>query len=281
MCCTITLVVFIVLCWVQALFSWAVVLVYSCKLCAWAFFYDCDWLFRLRAEVKCSFRWPIGKREYMLIFKGRLTRWQHPDPFEFQSLSFYLHFAPIKSDSLFIPIIAWSSSHFAALRSQEFNMIKRPFYFRARICKQEPRNRLQRFRQPGGPVRTSNRLSYRPVTLGIDSWAPRFTNSNSGIFSTATLKYSSPFCRLLVFHICFDSYCLLNPLIGLVNSDIYWCWWQALLLPHPERGLRPHGPRGLRRALATAPVKEEATKMIYKVVFSFPLPVVKMYIESG
>ncbi len=85
------------------------------------------------------------------------------------------------------------------------------------------------------------------------------------------------FCRLLVFNICLYSFCLLNSLIGLLNLGIYWCWWQALLLPHPERGLRSHGSRGLRRALATGPFEEEATKMIYKVVFSFPLPVVNVY----
>jgi hypothetical protein len=41
---------------------------------------NCYWLFRPRAEVKCSSQWPIGKREYMLIFKGRLTRCLLTDP---------------------------------------------------------------------------------------------------------------------------------------------------------------------------------------------------------
>ncbi len=61
---------------------WSVFLVSSYKLfdCAFSCDCDCDWLFRLRAEVKCSFRWPIGKREYMLIFKGKLTRWLLTDP---------------------------------------------------------------------------------------------------------------------------------------------------------------------------------------------------------
>ncbi len=110
----------------------------------------------------------------------------------------------------------------------------------------------------------------------------RFLGSSQGlqirIFSTAILTYTTPFlpsARLPLFRFVLFTRPAYLSAFEIWNLGIYWCWWQALLLPHPERGLRPHGPRRLRRALAAAPFEEEATKMILKVVFSFPLPVLK------
>ncbi len=137
MCCSITLVVFIVLCWVQALFSWSVFIVSSYKFMC-AFSCDCDWLFRLRAEVKCSSRWPIGKREYAHIqgqvntqtFDGSQLFWAISGSIWVPIPLFSSPLCTIKSNCMFIPIIAWSSSQHSVLG----------LYFKTF---KEPRNRFQ------------------------------------------------------------------------------------------------------------------------------------------
>ncbi len=112
-----------------------------------------------------------------------------------------------------------------------------------------------------------------PPSQGLWIWHRDLFHGNSNFQYTFLPSVRLPYLL--------DSFVLFTqPIIGLLNLSIYWCWWQALLLPHPERGLRPHGPRGLRRALAAAPFEEEATKMISKVVFSFPFPVVNVYIKQ-